>query len=242
MDNSVKQRLLGLSADFYHFHADSFEETRQNAWDSWQRIVTETQQLNAPRDLLDLGCGNGRFATFLRKNGHAAISYTGIDSEAQLIHKARQVHPDERFYVDNIESALRSEIKFDFVVCVGVLHHVPDHHDRSDMLARFLHVLRPGGVAAVSLWQPKLLKNFDTKICISHDISGLERNDFLLGWKGDFSHLRYCHHFDDDEIEQLAAQSRLELVEQFQGTGNDQSNRYLLLQNASGRGRGREHQ
>lgn len=230
METSVRQPLLQLSADFYSFHADSFDETRLNPWDSWQQVIRSIEAIATPRNVLDLGCGNGRFATFLDEHASTKIDYTGIDSEEQLIHKAQHRYPAGRFYVENIESVLEWSETYDFVACFGVFHHLPGAQFRSEILNQLENILSPGGVVAISLWQPKRLKNFATKFFTEHNVEGLEDNDYLFGWKGDFSRLRYCHHFEDDEIHDLIAHSPFQLVTESQGIGNDQSNWYLVLQ------------
>lgn len=231
MESSVREHLLQISAEFYRFHADSFDETRKSAWDSWDRVLDEVQNRIFPGRILDLGCGNGRFASFLENSLLRRADYIGIDSEEKLILKARTRHQSKTFYVQDLEHALEKSKNFDLIVCFGVFHHLPGRQYRVDILNSFANVLNTGGIAALSFWQPKLLKNFSTKIFKDHNISGLEENDFLLGWKGDFSHLRYCHHFDNDEIDELISQSKLELINDFQGTGNDSTNRYLILKN-----------
>lgn len=236
METSVRLSLSQLSADFYRFHAKSFDESRQNPWDSWQQILKSIEAIASPRSVIDLGCGNGRFAAFLYEHlglyehQSGGINYTGIDSEAQLINNAQHRYPSGQFYVESIESALMRSENFHFLACFGVFHHLPGAQFRSEIFNRLENILIPGGIAAVSLWQPKRLKNFATKFVTKHDVEGLEANDYLFGWKGDFSRLRYCHHFEDHEINDLVANSPFQLVTEFQGVGNDQSNRYLVLQ------------
>lgn len=232
MEAATRDHLLALSADFYRHWADEFDESRKNAWDSWARIVSEVKELGPIDNVLDLGCGNGRFASFLDDNGLSELNYMGIDSEPQLIEHARKKLPNKHFEfeVSTLDDALKSATKHKLIVCFGVFHHLPGKQYRQEVLNSFSDKLDVNGIAVLSLWQPHLLKNFATKTSTSHSIEGLEENDFLMGWKRDFSHLRYCHDFTDEEINELVSHSPFELVSQFQGSGNDMSNRYLIMQ------------
>jgi len=68
--------------------------------------------------VLDVGCGTGDFAPYLRKKG--VTSYLGVDIYAPAILWARQKYPMVRFMVLDIlaEEPLG---KFDFVFCSGAL-------------------------------------------------------------------------------------------------------------------------
>jgi 2-polyprenyl-3-methyl-5-hydroxy-6-metoxy-1,4-benzoquinol methylase len=228
VDIDIRQQLQQLTAEFYSVHANAFDESRQGGWDSWGRVLDEMLAITPFEDLLDLGCGNGRFANFLDANDSRDIHYTGIDSEPALIAYAQDRHPAKVFDVDTIEHTLQTTKKYDAVVSFGVLHHLPGQTQRTALLHDIAKLLKPDGVAAFSFWQPKLLKNFGRKIHPDPPIASLETNDFLLGWKGDFTHVRYCHHFESEEITQLFAESGLVVRTEFQGGGNDASNRYVV--------------
>ncbi len=90
---------------------------------------------------MDLGCGSGRWTRYLStKVGHI----DSIDPSEAVLHAAR-THGDlrnvrwTRAGVDNIPFP---DGTFDLIICLGVLHHVPDTEGAIGKAAK---KLRPGG-------------------------------------------------------------------------------------------------
>lgn len=70
------------------------------------------------------------------------------------------------------------------------------------------------------------------------DLSDFECGDYLLGWKGDSSALRYCHHFDDAEISSLIScvSGAAMLLDRFSADGKSgRLNEYLVFRRLSAR-------
>jgi ubiquinone/menaquinone biosynthesis C-methylase UbiE len=72
------------------------------------------------RTLLDLGCGNGGMAEFLRQR-QVALAYTGVDFSEPLLDAAQQSNPAACFVKDDIESLNRIESRFDVALYSHVL-------------------------------------------------------------------------------------------------------------------------
>jgi SAM-dependent methyltransferase len=62
MDTETINRLNAINRAFYATVADDFDQTRGTAWPGWQRLLP---YLSTPLSVLDIGCGNARFALFL---------------------------------------------------------------------------------------------------------------------------------------------------------------------------------
>ena len=87
MDPVTRHRLNAINREFYQRTAGEFDRTRQRPWRGWQLLM---QALDRPiRSVLDLGCGNGRFALFLAQSQASAFRYIGIDNSARLLAAAR---------------------------------------------------------------------------------------------------------------------------------------------------------
>src|SRR4051812_30515699 len=92
MDTETINRLNAINRAFYTTVADDFDQTRGAAWPGRQRLLP---YLPLPLSVLDVGCGNGRFALFLHDNLAAGqprhnadaplLSYHGLDSNPALL-------------------------------------------------------------------------------------------------------------------------------------------------------------
>lgn len=213
---------------FYVAHAAEFDATRQGAWASWTRLgrfVTGS--------VLDLGCGNGRFLQFLYQTGVVFDAYLGVDSNAELLSRAKASitsTPTCDFLECTLEEEIMKPTLYNTIVLFGVMHHLPDTKYRKDVMKQLALKLKPGGKLLVSFWQPQHLPTFSNKIAQNHHGFVLEENDYLLGWNGNFSTVRYCHHFTQSDIDELARASGCATIERFAGEGNDRTNQYVVLE------------
>ncbi len=103
-------------------------------------------------DVLDLGCGSGRFTLALAAGG--ARSAHGVDLGTASMARARDiagsaVMANVTFRTGDALSLPYPEGAFDFVWCNGVLHHTADMEQGVRELAR---VLRPGGRSFLYLY------------------------------------------------------------------------------------------
>ena len=104
-----------------------------------------------PLDLLDVGCGWGRWTIAAARRGYLTV---GVDPDAQAVEAARriatQVGVTSDFVVGDAADLPFEDATFDFVFSYSVLQHLPDEA----VLAAFheIHrVLRPGGRALIEL-------------------------------------------------------------------------------------------
>jgi SAM-dependent methyltransferase len=97
---------------------------------------------------LDVGCATGYLAAELAARGHAVV---GVEADPAAAARAEAVC--ERVVAGDVEGAsCRAELRalgpFDAIVCGDVLEHLRDPWDALAFLAT---LLRPGGIAAVSV-------------------------------------------------------------------------------------------
>lgn len=100
----------------------------------------------------------------------------------------------------------------DLAVAFGFLHHVPGAEARARLLQALVQAVRPGGLIAVSLWQFADDERLHAKAeeatargSAQMGLPSLPAGDYLLGWQDDPSIFRYCHSFDEAEVDALAA-------------------------------------
>lgn len=104
--------------------------------------------LDAPRKVLDIGCGPGN-STRVLKDRFPNADILGIDSSAEMIAAAIENCPDLRFDVLDAGGELdRLPQDFDVVFSNACIQWIPDH---PRLLRKLLSLLRTGGVLALQI-------------------------------------------------------------------------------------------
>ena len=179
----------------------------------------------SPLRVLDLACGNLRFERFLAERlGAGRLRCFAVDNCDPLVDQAQTpgVLPPVSFQNLDVVDALAAgnlrealavpDASCDLAATFGFMHHVPREAWRAELLRALAAKVRPGGRVVVSFWRflnsEKLAKKAlaTTKQArVELDLPALPLNDFLLGWQDTRGLYRYCHHFDEPEIERLLA-------------------------------------
>jgi len=240
MDAKVVNQLLELNRRFYTEFAASFSATRFAPWPGFARLLP---YLPDGCRVLDLGCGNGRLACFLDEH-RQGIVYLGLDFSSRLLALAREATAHLKGVTADFRLAdfgdpawvevVRGE-RFDAVVALAVLQHIPGFHHRLRLLRQAAALLRPGGFLIVANWQFTEVERLRRKIVpwsrLGIDPGDLERGDYLLDWRSGGEGYRYCHLVDEEEVAALAAEAELEVVETFRADGREGNlNLYAVLQ------------
>jgi SAM-dependent methyltransferase len=101
-------------------------------------------------DLLDAGCGTGRYAIELARRGYLVH---GVDLSPELIEVAERSARDARvpasFRVGDILS--QPSRRFDAILCRGVLNDFVDDDSRAVVFAAFARALRAAGVLILDI-------------------------------------------------------------------------------------------
>lgn len=242
MQPSTVQSLLALNRRFYAAVAEHFDATRQG-WTPGQLSIlpyfrSGTKQ--KPITVLDVGCGNGRFARLLDE-AEIKCNYTGVDGDARLLALAAEAaaglaHVNARFYQVDLASpdwsAPLAGERFDVVLCLATIQHLPGHELRLRLLQDFQRLGHQWII--LSFWQFLTSERFVAKQ-IDWSAAGLapgdvEPGDALLPWKQGVHAVRYVHQVDEDELRQLAAAAGLTLKETFRADGKEGNlNLYAVL-------------
>ena len=256
MNEETANRLIEINNDFYRNHARSFSETREHPWQGWHRCLEMLRKAENEREaggasfnfkrfsVFDLACGNQRFKTFLTGElPEAEITYYAVDNCDALVPSP----PDSYYQNLDVLRALQKGLCLseqleapvcDLSVSFGFMHHVPLKEYREEVLRSLIRQTRPGGYVIVTFWQFLKDKALKEKASATHkralqelELNTLDENDCLIGWKDTPGLYRYCHHFSDGEIEQLAgtAANEASLISRFTADGKtNDMNRYLI--------------
>jgi len=258
MKEETRRALNALNRAFYEVRGADFDASRDHPWPGWSRALDALAREApartpgaAPRRVLDVGCGNGRFGAWLARHDPTPTHYLGVDASDALLGRARQAFHGsppafsvELRSLDFLEGDGPEGLPpgpFDLVVLFGVLHHVPGEALRRRLLAALASRVAPAGGLVLTAWQFADRARFGRSLvpddvvrgrapAWGFDASDLEPGDHLLGFGGDASAPRYCHHVDAGELTRLTRGLGLTEIDAFEADGKSGDlNAYRVL-------------
>jgi tRNA (uracil-5-)-methyltransferase TRM9 len=231
MDPKTCKLLADLNRAFYSAFAGEFARTRRS-WPPGFDLILPYVPPGA--NVLDLGCGNGRFLAFLAaREWHGR--YLGVDNDPHLLSLAREV----AHHCSGIESAfLQVDLTDDLawrtslagsppvrIICLAVLHHIPGRGNRARLLAGCAALLPPSGLLILSTWQFLGAQRLRDRILpwatVGLRPEDVEAGDYLLAWGEGAAGHRYCAAIDEAELGALAAEAGLARVDTFRADGKE---------------------
>lgn len=227
MHSAIAEQLTALNRQFYSDFAESFSATRGRIQPGVRRILG---QLNGSERILDLGCGNGQLARTLAGRGHRG-AYLGLDFSLSLLADAKSQPKNFSATFKQVDLTAPDwgisfpllPAAFDLVFAFAVLHHIPGHDLRRDILQRVRTLLAPGGKFIHSEWQftnsAKLKARIQPWERASLSAADVDEGDALLDWRAGGAGLRYVHLFSAQELSRLAAESGFRVAESFFSDG-----------------------
>jgi trans-aconitate 2-methyltransferase len=102
--------------------------------------------LEAPEEIIDLGCGPGNSTRVLRQRWPDA-RIAGLDSSPAMLERARKVSGDIEWRVGDIQTWSEHD-RFDLVFANASLHWVANHET---LMRRLIDALKPGGILAFQM-------------------------------------------------------------------------------------------
>ncbi len=227
VNSSITQRLITLNHTFYSDHGFDFSATRLRLQPGVKRLL---ETLHGDERILDLGCGNGELARALSRRNHQG-SYLGVDFSLPLLAEAQSL--SSVFPVRFREADLCTLSVKDHQLSVGnnwsvvtvfaVLHHIPSQDLRLAIIKKAWKLLKPEGLLMFSNWQflnsPRLKARIQPWEAAGLTDEDVDSNDYLIDWRRGGKGLRYVHHFDKQELAELASAGKFEIVQSFNSDG-----------------------
>lgn len=235
MDSSTAARLIEINRDFYIRFGDSFSATRHRVQPGVRRVL---DKLERNESILDLGCGNGELAYELAKRGHRG-QYLGVDFSLSLLREAESLQGrisqpngfSARFMQADLTQlsafSTRLSVKdgWSVITAFAVLHHIPSHELRLNILRTIRSLLAEDGFFIHSNWQflnsAKLKARIQPWEAATVSPSKVDAGDYLLDWRSGGEGLRYVHHFNEHELDELAKVSNFKVLDTFYSDGEE---------------------
>lgn len=231
MEETVVRKLIELNSTFYEQFAVPFSASRSKPQPGYDRLLAFIPPGRV--EVLDAGCGNGRFGRFLVANGVSA-NYTGIDLFEPLPAFADDI--SIRFFRRDLSrpDCLAGFGSFDLIVSLSTLQHIPGRVNREHLLCGFGDHLATGGRIVLGNWQflnnPRQQRKIRPWSEVGLASTQLETGDYLLSWERGGYGLRYVASLDVEETRLLAKRAGLKVIDQFRSDGREGNlNLYTIL-------------
>lgn len=226
MDIRTILTLNHINAQFYETIAHDFDETRGKAWAGWEMLMNYIPAPTAPFRVLDIGCGNGRFGSFLHEKWGDKLIYHGIDNNPALLQMAKEALSAKNIafeleHADIVSWDKKFAPEYDLVVAFGVIHHIPSSQYRTYSLWNWASAVKTDGYLVFACWRFYEFDRFRERITAWDDdlAKKVERHDYLLDWRRGATALRYCHYVDDAEHDALARATGLDEIMRYRADG-----------------------
>ncbi len=114
--------------DAWEIMGDNFTNNYELGFLDYRKNILDTilSYKNDCDSLLDIACADGWFIEHLRLSGYTQF-YIGIDITPNLIERAKKRMPKEKFQIGDAMKISILNNSFDFVLCAGILMHLPDY-------------------------------------------------------------------------------------------------------------------
>ena len=173
-----------------------------------------TSKITAADEVLDMGCGTGRFTLPLAK---LAKKVTGLDASAAMIEQARLKAEQQgltiEFYEADMERLPFEDQSFDVVVSMLALMHIP-LESRQQVFLEASRVLRPGGRLLVSVKNSLFERLSPVDRFASVDITDIEAKELVFTNTQSGNELRApWYSFSPQDLTRLSALAGLMMVD-----------------------------
>ena len=209
MDKGTQKKLLDLNYKLYEDKAIEWDKTRKNLWE--KPILDFIKTIKPNSKILDLGCGNGRLyskiSNLIANSQKLKANYLGIDPSKELIKICRGKYIDPslslrmtpKFKVGN-GLDMNFDRKFDYVISLAVLHHIPGENLQKKFLKNIYNALKPNGKLFLSVWNRNHTRHqYKNSLKLFKD---MDKSDILVPWRKS-NNFRYIHIFSPDKLHKI---------------------------------------
>ncbi len=219
-----------INKNFYNKQYKNFSKTRVSPWKGWETLLPYIKNMKKQKKdikILDLGCGNARFLSFLVKR-NIDIEYEGWDFSSKLIKEAKKINKHDtkaRFKIIDITKKIEINDKYDIITLFGVSHHLEKKY-LNKLLSKIQNRLNINGLLFISFWQ--IYKNKDKFNKLKY--KKLKGNSiFLLKWQNSKDLRTYIKYTEKDIVNLVKKLKSLKIERVFENEGKERNLNYYLI-------------
>lgn len=145
----VRDEATARTLDSFGYEWTSFDTVQPEDEEFWRWYFADVP-LDRIRGKvgLDAGCGKGRFSRFTAAHVGALVALDGSDAVTAAVRNLAD-RPNVVVVRSDLRAAPFAPGSFDFISCLGVLHHLTDPQEG---FRRLVDLLAPGGLLLVYLY------------------------------------------------------------------------------------------
>ncbi len=212
MQEKKAKKVLDHVKSTYDNIAEEFAESRNYIGKEFKHFLPYLKG-----QIIDLGCGNGRFAAFLDTK-KITCDYLGIDNNSKFLQIAKKTYPKRHFIEGDQLSMPVEDNSVDTLLNIRAFHHIPSKNLRRVSLLEMRRTLKKDGILIISvwnLWQKKYWKQLAAAILRSiFTLGTYEYNDTFIPWKG--KDKRYYHAFTKSELKKSIEKADFTILKLFE--------------------------
>ena len=217
MNTKTAQELLKKVKEDYNKISEEFHQTRQHGWSEFNQAI---KYIKNSDEIIDIGCGNGRFYSYLRDKRNC--SYLGIDNNKDLIKKASHSFKNTKFKLGDILKIPQKDGNSDFAASIASIHHIPSKELREKAIIEISRVIKKNGTLFLTAWnlfQPKYKKYiWQSRLRHIYSFGKYDWHDTFIPW-GKSGVKRYYYAFTGKELRKLLSENGFKILEE--KTGNN---------------------
>ena len=128
-----------------------------------QLVIYRNFDINQ-KNVLDFGCGDGRWCRSLEKSNNDII---GLDINDILLNHARNLSVSSHFFNINDFDYRDYKESFDYIITLNTLHCIKEKEEVKKILNNFYHILKKDGKVIIMAFVAKK-KNYSNLLSLSH--------------------------------------------------------------------------
>lgn len=200
---------------FYDANASKYHRTRQKHRADSQYIINEINNSESKKvRILELGCGAGRFASYLNENCKKKFNYIWVDLSSKLLEHAKSDNPKMKFECSDMSIFVtkQDQESRDYIILTASFQHIPNYHERLFLMKNFYKMLNYNGKVIMLNWA---LSDWFVNKYLKQVLQALiksvitfwkkDKRDVMVPWKsGKTTYYRYYHLFGLKELKKLS--------------------------------------